>query len=427
MHNELGLSEAQRQPEAAKGLPSSPGAQRSRASSAPHPLLMLQQQVGNRAVTQWVQAQLKIGAVDDPYEREANQVADQVMQGKAQPPVCKCGGACAECQAAHLKPSEVRVQTSPAQGETADTPIAPAIVQDVLDTPGQPLDSATRSWMEDRFHHNFQGVRLHIGVQAAASAEAIGAAAYTAGRHIVFGGGRYAPYTAAGRKLLAHELTHVVQQDATRAQRAIRRQPRSQSALDEKAQRIIALAQNSSQPLAERAVAVVRAIIDGYYPNDAAKVSRIVYQEDEPGLKVTYTGRGSATTGVLTVGRYFVENTTRVGLARRIAQVRHEIEHIEQVRSGMTGPSRSDEREFLAFYHEALFQELPHTGRISHSTRVSLIDGALGYYYCLSAELQRNYATRRDELLARRRTAASASGRADELPAPPTRCRRASG
>lgn len=88
----------------------------------------------------------------------------------------------------------------------------PSIVNDVLGSSGQPLDAATRAWMEPRFDHDFSNVRVHTDALAAQSAEAVNALAYTVGRDVVFGAGQYAPGTARGSQLLAHELTHVVQQ-----------------------------------------------------------------------------------------------------------------------------------------------------------------------------------------------------------------------
>jgi hypothetical protein len=79
---------------------------------------------------------------------------------------------------------------------------------------GRPLDQATRALAEPRFGHDFSQVRVHTDAPAAESARALGARAYTVGRDIVFGGGEYAPHSAAGQRLLAHELAHVVQQRA---------------------------------------------------------------------------------------------------------------------------------------------------------------------------------------------------------------------
>jgi hypothetical protein len=88
---------------------------------------------------------------------------------------------------------------------------APPIVQDALRTPGRPLDAVTRAVLEPRFGHDFSRVRVHVDAKAARSAQAVDALAYTVGEHIVFGAGQYAPGASGGLRLLAHELTHVVQ------------------------------------------------------------------------------------------------------------------------------------------------------------------------------------------------------------------------
>lgn len=88
----------------------------------------------------------------------------------------------------------------------------PAVVHEVLRSPGEPLDSSTRESMESHFGHDFSHVRVQHGGQAAASADAVNARAYTVGQQVVFGASQYAPETIAGQHLLAHELAHVVQQ-----------------------------------------------------------------------------------------------------------------------------------------------------------------------------------------------------------------------
>jgi hypothetical protein len=88
----------------------------------------------------------------------------------------------------------------------------PSIVHEVLRSPGQPLDDATRAYMEPRLGHDFSAVRVHTDAKAAESAQVVNALAYTVGRDVVFGAGRYAPQTSSGQRLTAHELTHVVQQ-----------------------------------------------------------------------------------------------------------------------------------------------------------------------------------------------------------------------
>jgi len=82
----------------------------------------------------------------------------------------------------------------------------------MLRSPGQPLDAGTRAYMESRFGHDFAQVRVHTDTLAAESARMVDAIAYTIGRDVFFDARQYAPSTTAGRRLLAHELTHVVQQ-----------------------------------------------------------------------------------------------------------------------------------------------------------------------------------------------------------------------
>jgi hypothetical protein len=88
----------------------------------------------------------------------------------------------------------------------------PAIVRETLASPGLPLDASTRAFMEPLFGHDFSKVRVHTDARAADSAQAVDALAYTAGGSIVFNAGRFSPASSDGRRLLAHELTHVVQQ-----------------------------------------------------------------------------------------------------------------------------------------------------------------------------------------------------------------------
>jgi len=92
---------------------------------------------------------------------------------------------------------------------------APPIVDEVLQSSGEPLEGAARALMEERFGHDFGDVRIHRDARAAESARAVHAEAYTVGRDIVFNSAGFAPHTEMGRRLLAHELTHVVQQNGT--------------------------------------------------------------------------------------------------------------------------------------------------------------------------------------------------------------------
>jgi hypothetical protein len=94
------------------------------------------------------------------------------------------------------------------------TSVAPPIVHEVLTSAGQPLDPTTRAFMEPRFQHDFSQVRVHADAKAAESARSVNALAYTVGHNLVFAG-KYEPESEKGRHLLAHELTHVVQQTAS--------------------------------------------------------------------------------------------------------------------------------------------------------------------------------------------------------------------
>lgn len=125
---------------------------------------------------------------------------------------CACGDS-ARTQDEDDTRKNLRVQRFATNDAAAEN--VPAIVHEVLRSPGRPLDAATRAFMEPRFGHDFSQVRVHANAKAAESARAVNALAYTAGREVVFGKGQYAPHTRDGQRLIAHELTHVVQQQST--------------------------------------------------------------------------------------------------------------------------------------------------------------------------------------------------------------------
>lgn len=115
------------------------------------------------------------------------------------------GGGCSECS----KKQKLLQRRTKKQPESSEVP---PIVHEVLSSPGQPLDAQTRNFMQSRFNRDFSGVRIHTDAKAAESAQAVNAHAYTVGGNIVFDSGQYAPETATGKRLLTHEMTHVVQQ-----------------------------------------------------------------------------------------------------------------------------------------------------------------------------------------------------------------------
>lgn len=192
------------------------------------------QAAGNLAVQRMLrgrvlQAKLMVGSLHDSLEDEADQVAEKVVHSSV-----------------FSVSKETRVPTTPGtngsenallrQKEASATSeqeiqVVPPVIKEVLSgDDGQALDGSTRSFMETRFGHDFSQVRVHTGKRAAESAQSVHALAYAVGRDIVFGEGQYAPQTSEGKRLLAHELTHVVQEqfhDTTLSQdkSILRRQP----------------------------------------------------------------------------------------------------------------------------------------------------------------------------------------------------------
>ncbi len=154
-----------------------------------------------------LQPKLRMGAPGDAYEQEADRMADEVMAGQLRP------GA---------RDPAPRLQRFP-EGSAAAPEAVPPSVDQTLSTPGRPLEAGLRREMEGRFGHDFSRVMVHSDALAGQSARDANAQAYTVGHHMVFGAGRFSPGTQEGRRLLAHELSHVVQQSGTvspRVQRA---------------------------------------------------------------------------------------------------------------------------------------------------------------------------------------------------------------
>jgi len=154
-----------------------------------------------------LQRKLAIGSSNDPLEQEADRVAEQVLGNGTQSDFSRA-------------PLSVRRHAP----DTQLSREAPPSVDRALAMSGSPLDALLRQDMETRFGHDFSQVRVHQGAAADQSARDVGAQAYTVGRDIVFGAGQFAPASGAGRRLLAHELTHTIQQVAT-AGAPLRRAP----------------------------------------------------------------------------------------------------------------------------------------------------------------------------------------------------------
>jgi hypothetical protein len=160
------------------------------------------------------QTKLAVSKPGDAHEQEADRVADAVLrvQEPAVQRACACGGACESCRGEHKQTSPDVLQPKPAGAVTAPPAQAPPAVHDVLGGSGRPLDAGTRAFFEPRLGYDLSRVRVHTDTRAAESAHSLNALAYTVGRDIAFASGQYEPGTDAGKHLLAHELTHVMQQ-----------------------------------------------------------------------------------------------------------------------------------------------------------------------------------------------------------------------
>ena len=176
------------------------------------------------------QARIAIGAANDRYEREADAVAGRVMADGGQ-----VGG---------QRPVSVQRVTD-SGGDTEG--VAPASVEQSIAAPGEPLDATTRGFFEQRFRHEFGHVRVHRDGAAAQSAASISALAYTVGNHIVFGSGRYQPQSRSGKSLLAHELTHVLQQGGSVQRAAISSQ--TNNARDDESTPALRMQRAAREPL----------------------------------------------------------------------------------------------------------------------------------------------------------------------------------
>ena len=182
-----GLMSGQRQVE--QGAESSLPLHRYLGNSYVQAMATTQQRLG-------LQTKLTVNEPGDIYEQEADRVADQVMAGPTH---------------ANVRSAPLQLQrfAGPSHGQVGAAPVS---VDQTLASPGRPLEQAFRQDMEQRFGHDFSRVRVHTGAAAEQSAQDVKAHAYTIGHNVVFGTGQFAPGTTEGRRLIAHELTHVVHQ-----------------------------------------------------------------------------------------------------------------------------------------------------------------------------------------------------------------------
>ncbi len=203
--------------------------------AAPSDIIALQKMAGNRAVARWIQTKLAVGPAHDPYEQEADRVAQQVMAmpapARTQPTVQRAPEEEEELQmkplAASITPlvqrqaeEEEELQMKPEVQRAAGGAgfVASNEFEQRLAASrgsGSPLPDGVRSFMEPRFGADFGGVRVHTGSNAVQLNRDVSAQAFTHGQDIYLGEGKADLESEQGRQLLAHELTHVVQQNGT--------------------------------------------------------------------------------------------------------------------------------------------------------------------------------------------------------------------
>ncbi|KIG17886.1 hypothetical protein DB30_02509 [Enhygromyxa salina] len=160
------------------------------------------------------QYQLEIGPVDDAYEREADAIATAVVGGGELEGELSSGAlgvqrACASCQ------GDEELRRSPSDGGGATPTLSPQAnsrISRARASSGQPLPDSARSYFEPRFNADFGDVRVHQGAEASSLSNNLGARAFTVGRDLFFGSGQLDYNSERGRHLVAHELTHTIQQ-----------------------------------------------------------------------------------------------------------------------------------------------------------------------------------------------------------------------
>jgi hypothetical protein len=182
-----------------------------------------------------LQPKLKVSQPGDMYEQEADRVAEKVMSMPSVPffyPASRPNGKaidgkkidkkCTVCQMEGQQQEKIEIEisrkpSSHASNLEASDQVSNEINHTVSNSSGSPLDTNTKEFMESRFggSYDFSNVKIHTDESAVRSAESVNARAYTIGNNIVFGAGNFRPNTPSGRRLLAHELTHVIQQTST--------------------------------------------------------------------------------------------------------------------------------------------------------------------------------------------------------------------
>lgn len=338
-----------------------------------------------KAATGAASGSLRIGEPNDAYEQEADRVANEVMAdgavrrhwslpgpsgGTSLQRKCSCGQSGGECEDCKQEKEEKTLQRK-AVGP-AKSSVAPPVVREVLISPGQPLDQATCDFFEPRLGHNLSRVRIHTDARAAQSAQSVNAAAYSVGGDMVFADRMFVPHTTEGRRLLAHELTHVLQQGAGgrrdnligrqvaeshRDQKAaaarlprqaiipqqlghlgLQRQPQGPkggTGLDPDEQKIVDTAQREASSFKCNVDAVIWGILRKYFAGNVRKVAGTGCEPALSGLRTEFSTtdpkdpKVKRSVPMIYAGKAFLAATDAAHLQDRKADVGKEIEAID--------------------------------------------------------------------------------------------------
>jgi hypothetical protein len=191
-------------------------------------ILQLHQNVGNQSVKKLIhagsiQAKLMVSQPGDIYEQEADRVAEQVMrmslqeEGVLSMPSINQEKVSRKCRSCEDEKDIIHKNTRDTEEYEIPENVSQSI--DSMRGRGSPLDTSTRSFMETHLGFDFGNVRIHTDEKAAMYAHATNALAFTIGNDVMFGAGQYVPSTRQGKKLIAHELTHVIQQSSQPSKR----------------------------------------------------------------------------------------------------------------------------------------------------------------------------------------------------------------
>lgn len=256
------------------------------------------------------QRQARRATTTDTLEREADRAADRV----------------------------VARQPAPRAPARANGVSAPVPATGVRAGAAESLPGGLRNDMERGFAHDFSHVRVHADASAAASAREHDANAYTSGRDIVFGEGRYAPQTAAGRRLIAHELAHVVQQDTGAARAgAVQREDRDPDELAAEAKEDDAIVASAKRALASdnpnmTVHSVVWRLINNHHLDEHFELNGSRYDAARKGILVELSGKGPRTTGTIVAGKDVLQRLADGKLTQVVKEIEAQIGTVDTQR-----------------------------------------------------------------------------------------------